>query len=830
MKNLLVCLCLFCIRIFPQTGSINGVVTDARTREPLPGANIIINEIPNTGTSANDQGNFRIKVPAGNYSLRISLLGYIPVIKTDVIVRSGSEVRLNVLLEDSPLQLNEISVKAEYFDRSLMENSLSTISLGAEEVKRSPGSLQDFQRILQSLAGVSFSRDKSNELLVRGGAPDENLTILDNMEIHSTNHFPNERNSAGPINMINVDLIEDIRFSTGGFISKYGDKLSSVINITTREGTLEPFKANLNFSSAGLGAILEGGFPRERGSWILSMRKSYMDLIKGPVGLTSVPEYYDLQLKLAYCISMNHRITFSGIYGNDKNFTEGEPENSDPMMAGKIDSVNLTIEDLNQYQYAAGAVLRNVWSSNFFSQLTIFTNSYYYNNSETDQFTERSYDNLGDVSDSRILRNYTQSRNRSTIRTLGAKFEGAWNITKTNEIEFGIAGRTEAFAHRRFTGADSVRFDKLADGWNTTDDLYLGKTASETDYKVDALKNYKSYAFINDRISLFQNKLELNLGLRYDYFTYSGWANVSPRLSATYFAVPGVFDINAAYGEYYQSHSYLTYIDRYHTDVNKSLKNTHSRHFVFGFNFIPDDGLKLTIETYQKRYNDIPVSEEFIHSNDRTFRSERYINTGVKSIYGFDVLLQQKLAGNYYGTLSYSKMWSRMNDPRLGKEDGHYPSDYDFPHILTVIFGRRFTGMRERLDREPFYIKYPGYLIFFSNDMEISLRWRYASGKPYTPKVFITTEQFFEGGSRWSRGTWVPTDEINLKRYPDYHRLDFSISGRFNFEKRNLSVYFSIENLYNRENIASYQYNSDGSRENKTQYSFLPVLGIELDL
>jgi len=88
--------------------------------------------------------------------------------------------------------------------------------LGAEEVRRSPGSTQDFQRILQGMAGVSFTNDQDNELLVRGGSPNENQTVFDNMEIHSTNYYPNGLNSGGPINMVNVDLIEDIHFSTGG--------------------------------------------------------------------------------------------------------------------------------------------------------------------------------------------------------------------------------------------------------------------------------------------------------------------------------------------------------------------------------------------------------------------------------------------------------------------------------------------------------------------------------------------------------------------------------------------------------------------------------------
>lgn len=830
-KYLFVALILFPVSLFPQPGFITGKITESGTNEPLVGVNIVVNELKNTGTVSSIEGDFLIKVPVGSYSVKASLIGYTTTIKTDVIVKTGKEARLKIQLSEGSLQLGEVSIKADYFDRSVMENSLSTISLGVEEVKRSPGSLQDFQRILQSLAGVSFSKDKTNELLVRGGSPEENLTVLDNMEIHSTNHFPNERNSGGPINMINVDLIEDIRFATGGFISKYGDKLSSVMNITTREGSrIKPFKANLNLSIAGLGAIAEGALDEGRGSWIVSLRKSYIDLIKGPVGLSSVPEYYDIQFKLAYDISKKHKLTLSGIYGNDKNFTEGESENTNISLAGGMDSVSLFVEDIKQYQYAAGSTLRSIWSKNLFSLLTLYYSSYNFNNSETEQFTARSYDSHGDVFQSFILKNKLDYEDKSRIGSLGLKCEFVWSTAKTNELSFGAALKSDDFRRDVYICGDSSRYDMLSDGWNTPDDIYIRRTASNASYQIGLFENQKSYAFLNDRISMLEGSLIFNLGLRYDYFSYSKKRNLSPRVSATWNLFPGLSDLNFAYGEYYQTQSYPTYTDRYRSEVNRYLNNTHARHFVMGYNQILDEGLKLTIEGYLKKYYDIPVREDFIHSNDRTFRSEKYLNAGHQAIYGIDLLIQQKLVKDFYGTLSYSRMWSKMDDPRIGKEGQSYSSDYEYPHIFTIVLGRRFSSLRDYLDRTPFYIKYPSYLLPFSNDMEISARWRYASGRVYTPRTFVTTEQFFEGDSRWSRGSWVSGDERNSERYPDYHRLDISFSSRYNFTSWGLSIYLSIENLYNRKNVASYQYNSDGTRETSTQYSLLPVVGVEVEL
>jgi len=139
------------------------------------------------------------------------------------------------------------------------------------------------------------------------------------------------------------------------------------------------------------------------------------------------------------------------------------------------------------------------------------------------------------------------------------------------------------------------------------------------------------------------------------------------------------------------------------------------------------------------------LREEFIHFYDRAFRSEKILNVGKQDVYGIDFLLQQKLVKDIYGTVSFSRMWTKYYDPRIGKEGGTFPSDNDFPYVLTVIAGKRFTGLRTELNQMPFYIRYPSYVLPFSDDMEISLRWRYATGKPFTPQEYVVTEQHREG-------------------------------------------------------------------------------------
>ncbi|MGD8778339.1 MAG: TonB-dependent receptor [Ignavibacteria bacterium] len=823
---------IFCIVIssylFAQTGTLSGKVIDAKSQEALIGVNITVNEIESMGTATDEKGRFLIKLPVGSYSIKASIIGYTPVVKTDIIIRTGRETTIEIFLEQTSVEIDEIEVNADYFDETLIENNSSTVILGAEEVKRSPGSVQDFQRILQAMAGVSFSNDQNNELLVRGGSPNENLTVLDNIEIHSTNHYPNEYNSGGPINMVNVDLIKDIQFSTGGFISKYGDKLSSVMVVESREGTrTKGFASNVMLSMAGYGGVFEGQINNGKGSWLLSARKSYIDLIAGSVGLTAVPYYYDFQFKAVYDLSRKHKLSLVGIYGNDKINIEGEPEITNLSLAGKKDTVDVSNIDVKQYQFAAGLSLKSIWSDKFYSILTVSKNNYNSKVNVTNDFTERHYDNGGEVGDSKKLKtryvfNETSDNGETALRS-----EFVLNLNKNYELNFGGSLKFIQFNEQLLVDDDTVRYDINMDGIFDTTVVLAGNFIN---YDFDYFEHNKSYFYINNKFNLFNKKLEINLGLRYDQFTYSEQSNFGPRISASYKLIPGITSLNFAYGDYYQTQSLPLYGDRFQTDVNRKLKNTLARHYVAGIEHILEDGLKVNLEGYYKKYSNIPVNENFIYFNDRTSRSEKYLNIGEREIYGLDLLIQQKLVKDIYGTLAFSRMWTEEKDPRIGYEGETYISDYDFPYVVTLIVGKRFKDLRTKIDKTPFFIKFPSYLLPFSDDMEIGLRWRYASGKTYTPYEYVTNEQYRVGETQWTKGSWVSTNDINSARYPDYHRLDITLNSRYNFENWNLVIFLSIQNLYNRKNIAYYQYNSDGTRENIYQFQFLPVVGFEIEL
>ncbi len=278
MKLICALLVVLCMsqRVLSQshTGTITGKVIDATTQEPLPGVNIVVVERPTMGTSSKDDGTFQIlNVPVGTYSLSVSSVGYEKSIVTNVVVATGRHTPVSIKLLQTVIEGEEITAHANYFGRAQQMAPLSTNVLDRAEIRRTPGALQDVQRAVQALPGVASSTDNINELIVRGGAPFENLTVMDHMEIPSINHYSNQMNSAGPINMVNADMIEDVQFSAGGFPVQYGDKSSSVMNLTVREGNRNrTFSSNSGFNMAGMGTLIEGGFAAGRGSYIVSAR------------------------------------------------------------------------------------------------------------------------------------------------------------------------------------------------------------------------------------------------------------------------------------------------------------------------------------------------------------------------------------------------------------------------------------------------------------------------------------------------------------------------------------------------------------------------------
>jgi len=208
------------------------------------------------------------------------------------------------------------------------------------------------------------------------------------------------------------------------------------------------------------------------------------------------------------------------------------------------------------------------------------------------------------------------------------------------------------------------------------------------------------------------------------------------------------------------------------------------------------------------------------------------LSIGKRTAKGIDFFLQQKQVSDYYGTVSFTYSKTTETDPRLNLPGfapinvGSYPSAYDYPYLFTLVVGKIVKDFRTILDDAPFLIKYLTMILPFSNDMEISFRFRFSSGKPYTPRIFNPYQQNRIGNITWSGGMWTQSGEINSERFPDYQRLDVQWLSRWHNPGYNIVAFIAIQNIYNQKNIAGYQYNSDGTNDTIYQFAFFPVGGV----
>ncbi|MEO8514871.1 MAG: TonB-dependent receptor [Ignavibacteria bacterium] len=758
-KLLIIILFVSTSALFPQDlGIINGKVTDKETQNPIPEATVMIinTEIK---TTTDIQGKFQFtNIPYGTYELKVSSLGYEAFIHTDVVVLSSRPTNVEIELLISNLTTEQIDVEGKYFQRST-DVSTSSYNLDFEEVRRAPGAVEDISRMVQIMPGVSPANDQRNDLIVRGGSPSENLTMIDGIEIPNVNHFPTQGSSSGPIGMINVKFIDDVNFSTGGFSARYGDKLSSVMDIKFREGYRKRFLSDINLSTAGFGGIFEGPLFTQKGSFIFSVRKSYLNLIKGAIRLAAVPDYWDFNLKAVYDIDKNTRLSLVGIGGLDKISFEGEsPEISDDNPYGKAKG--------DQQQFTAGLNFKKLFKKGYWQN--ILGNS-------TAFLNYTNYDLRTDI---------LKFKYNSYESDFNFKTEVFYQLSKTNNIILGGSGRYIKFKNETYYQADTTSF---------------GYPIPEANINVK--DNYtKASGFAQYTLKMLKDKLILNAGARIDYF--SGIKKniaASPRFGVSYNFLPTT-TISASTGIYYQAPEYIWLTA---DPKNENLKFIQANHYVVGIEHLFSPELRLSIEAYYKDYRNYPVSTVIPTyvlisggtENGPNLMFGEAVSEGKGFSRGIDFSLHKKLTGNgFYGMINYSLSESKVT----GLEGGQRPGSFDYRHNITIIAGYQL-----------------------SNDWLVGLKFRYTTGRPYTPFDIALSTIAGRGVSDFNN--------FNGSRFKDYNRLDLRVDKKWNFKGWSIVSYIELQNVFNTENIYQYFWNEYKNTQGTIyQWKFLPVGGFSV--
>jgi hypothetical protein len=298
-----------------QKFTISGYVKDASNGEYTIGASVYIKELLKGGAT-NQYGFYSITLEKGDYTLITSYVGYENFVKQ---IKLDKDVRLNIELNLTSVTTKLIEVTSEKTDKNVSSTNVGSIKLDMEEIKKLPAFLGevDILKTIQLLPGVKSSGDGNSGFYVRGGGPDQNLILLDEAVVYNASHL------LGFFSVFNGDAVKSINLVKGGMPAQYGGRLASVLDITMKDGNNKSFHA-----SGGIGLIssrltLEGPIKKEKGSFIVSARRTYIDVIARPFAKPDSPlkhsgvYFYDFNAKLNYRISDKDRVFASGYFGRD---------------------------------------------------------------------------------------------------------------------------------------------------------------------------------------------------------------------------------------------------------------------------------------------------------------------------------------------------------------------------------------------------------------------------------------------------------------------------------------------------------------------------------
>lgn len=751
---ILIIFLFICNPVFAQqSGLISGTVQDVHTGKAIAGATITVND-QLIHTLSDTSGRFRIVVPVGTYKISASNIGYITQVKYNVVVGSGSPQVINFDLMAQLNNLKEVSIsfsKGKSAIATDMVTPLSVQQLTSEEIKSNPGGNFDVSKVVQTLPGVGMSNGvgERNDIIIRGGAPNENVYYLDGIEIPVLNHFQTQGSSGGAQGILNVSFIESLKLSSSAFDSRYDNPLASTFVIKQREGNAERLSGNARVSFTETALTLEGPMSKNT-TFLASARKSYLSFLFKLIDLPIRPDFDDFQYKISHKFNAKTKLTAIGLGAIDR-FSFAPTRKSTLENTYVLRSTPY----INQWNYTFGFNLNHQIENgylNFTLSRNVFDNS---------------------------LDKFEDERKEESKRSLKVQSQESENKFRFDINKFLNGWKLSAGAMVQAVAYQADLFNKVSAA--TTD----GQGNVVTPEKIISFSNEMSFwkygAFFQASKNLFNEKLLLSGGIRSDLNSFTQTGNnplktLSPRLSLAYHLHPK-WDINASVGTYFKIPPYtmLGYLDKAGKAVNKNMDYIQSTHYVLGTQFLPRNDLRFTFETFYKQYRNYPVSVANGTSlanqgaEYASVGSEEVLSVGKGNTYGVELFVQQKLIRNFFYVASYSYVVSKFS----GLDQQLISSSWDNRHLLSLTLGYKLK-----------------------HNWDLGLKYRYAGGSPYTPfDLPLSQQNYLALGT----GT-LDYNRLNTERLSAFSQLDLRVDKRLNFRKTALNVYIDIQNILKGEN------------------------------
>jgi hypothetical protein len=804
------------------TGTLSGAIVD-ESGGALPDVQVIAANLA-TGlqrqVTSDAQGAFAITMlPVGRYSVTAQRSGFAAAQVKEVVVTANDEVSIHLELKIASLA-ETVSVQIE---SAPVSAAPSTVELSPIEVRSVAGAGENIYRVLQTLPGVAAVNDFDSRLTVRGGGPDQNLTMMDGVEIH------NPYRLFGLTSAFNPETVDNFELTAGGFNAKYGDRLSSILVIENRDGTRQKAitgSAAMSFVDGNI--VTEGKLPGvENGSWLLTGRRTYYDLIAEPLVDTDLPGFSDVQLKAVWEPKPGRRLTLFGLGSRESTDAEFDGD----LEGEKVKLQSATNNDLIAMSFATPIGLRAT------SKTTV---SWYRNRERLDfdgDFRNGSRRSNRPDDDAMPFAEIVFTRNLA-VRDVAVRQELTVKADDAHLIEAGFE------SHALQTGwAWRITGDRNPNEPNGSSALGGAGLPSLLD---STRSTWRAGSWLTDRWTITP-ALRFEPGLRVDWSGLAGEVTASPRMavvadltSATRLRVAGgLFTQSPGYEKLLQSDYFL---DLSNADA-LGLRSERAWHALVGLERTISPGLSARVEGYYKRFDRLILgrletpAELAARIATYDFPSELAGevprqpqitstpgNDGTGRAYGVELYLaKQALSSSdrLTGWMSYT-----LGTAETTAYGRTFKADYDRPHALSLVANYRLSRLIELGTTVRVQSGFP-------NALPIGVRVAAVEDEHDADGDGNVTELVPQrdalGLPVWT-ADYGNVSHLNSSRLPLFARVDFRMTFRPRWHNDRWLLYFEVINLLNRKNAAQlesdlvYDPGSDRPSVTTTNDAALPLL------
>lgn len=755
---LFVFIILSSLELFAQTGTVRGFVYEETSGEPAMFSNIVLDGTKIGGvTDANGFFNLS-KVPAGQYKLVVTYIGFesneeIIEVKADKILDK------KYYLSESSIQLNTVQLSAERQEAKTSVNT-SVIKLTSKSLKKLPsiGGDPDIAQYLQVLPGVVFTGDQGGQLYIRGGAPIHNVVLLDGMILYNAFH------SLGLFSVFDTDVIKTADVYTGGFNAEYGGRISSVVDIKTRDGNKKRLAGKVAASTFGSKLLLEGPLFKQKengssSSFILSSKTSYIDrtskTLYSYISNEGLPySFLDIYGKASFTGSNGSKFNMFGFnYGDDVLYS------------------SLVNYSWNSYGFGSSFILIPSGSS------MLVEGNFAFSNYDTEQTNVGAKPKLSSINGFNSGLDFTyflegESQIKYGIEVLG--FGNTLNFYTPSNILVDHNDNTTEFA-------GFVKYK------------YVG-----TRLLLEPSVRYHSYT------SLGESSFEPRLGLKYNLTENLRFKSAGGVFSQNLIAVNTGREVVNLFQGFISSTTNLP--DELNGEDRSSFLQ-RAKHAIVGLEYDINDKWTVNVEAYVKDFN------QLINLNRNKLYEDDENNFGIDDELKKDFIVETGLAKGLDFLFKYNdqrtSLWMVYSLGKVTRTDafGTYLPHYNRSHNLN------FVG---------------SYVFGKDKSWTIDARWNFGSGFPFTMTQGYYENMTFDQGiatdvTQSNDDLGILYADINTGQMPSYHRLDASLKKQIKFSRNSLlELTFSITNIYDRANIFYYDQLTDSRID---QLPIMPSVG-----